>query len=516
MTKNRWFRTPAFGPRVCAALIGVAACTKATEQSYTVDIIGPAQDVFAGAVRATLELDGRVLDQATVTPRHAIDLSVQDFDTKSTPSGVLRVRGTGPQGELVAFGQTPPLDLMARPETVRIYVQKPGSFGRTVDLLVAVKSHVAVATTAPARADLSQKVGMPAAVFGTGTVLGPVPAGGGSPESFSSLIYAYNPISHEPIFVGSTASSTGMSVVRTAASAITATDGTVLIFGGQSRQGASTETHVTSQLDVFGLQRADNFGVLKEVGVFFFAQDARVSRAGAAVASAGSVYAFAGYDDLPRALDSVVAIRPEAKGAELTLVDARMAAPRSGHTATGVPGPQGPSIVVFGGAPVGAAVAELFLPGPPATLTTLEGAGPGRHDHAAVLLPASGSQEARVLVVGGVGDDGQPLGTSVVYSPQRRAFEPGPITLKTPRTAFTAFIVGGDLVIAGGGGAGGLIANAEIYDVETLAFVAEVPAFARARATATALGNESVLLMGGEIDLSYPTEVAEIYQPRRK
>jgi N-acetylneuraminic acid mutarotase len=99
--------------------------------------------------------------------------------------------------------------------------------------------------------------------------------------------------------------------------------------------------------------------------------------------------------------------------------------------------------------------------------------------------------------------------------PAKRRFEPGPVTLKHARSSFTAFVINDDLVVAGGYGTGTtLLDNAEVYDTKTWMMTSEMPAAPRAGATATALPNLSVILLGGATADSASNAV-EIYQPRK-
>jgi hypothetical protein len=252
--------------------------------------------------------------------------------------------------------------------------------------------------------------------------------------------------------------------------------------------------------------------------------------------SRGPIYAFGGVGPAGQPLDTVVRIDPNNAANRIALLPPSgmspsgmmlirtMSAPRDGHTATPFSrvmsgsGLQLNQVLVFGGAPAGGSVADLFDQSNE-TFTTLTGAGTGRRDHAAILL-----QEAplRVLVIGGAGDDGMPRGDSLLYAAAAdltSAFTTGPINLKTPRQGFAAFIVRDDLVVVGGFGAGGApIATAEIYNSKTLAFVAEIPAVARGRASVTVLPNLSVVIAGGQVSAAPGADgsgAIEIYQPLR-
>jgi hypothetical protein len=329
--------------------------------------------------------------------------------------------------------------------------------------------------------------------------------------------------------VGNTANDVaGMTLYRTGVGAWAKDDGSVLFFGGLAALGASTDLRATSQLDVFRIRRRLDFTFRKEAGAGFV--DAQVARKDAVLAgSPGTlVYAFGGSDDAAP-LDSIVALDSTAVAPARTmaLLDTRMATRRTGHTATLVSHKGGYDILLFGGAPPSGAIAEIFEPSgaasiaglaaePPKSFAVGGTAGPMRRGHTACVLPKQPTDETRILIIGGSDDLGAPLGDSVLYFADQRVAMPGPITLKTPRTGFTAFIIDDELVVVGGlNAARAPVDRAEIYDARDLTFLREEASVARARATATVLPNHSVVLIGGETENARPTTVVEIYQPLR-
>jgi hypothetical protein len=93
--------------------------------------------------------------------------------------------------------------------------------------------------------------------------------------------------------------------------------------------------------------------------------------------------------------------------------------------------------------------------------------------------------------------------------------EAAPFSLRTPRSAFVAFLAGDDLVVAGGlNEAGAPIGNAEVYNAKTLAFVKTVTCRPRARAKATDLPNGSVVIIGGEGENRILSNWVDIYHPQ--
>jgi hypothetical protein len=130
-----------------------------------------------------------------------------------------------------------------------------------------------------------------------------------------------------------------------------------------------------------------------------------------------------------------------------------------------------------------------------------------------------------VIILGGRNDSGV-LGDTVLYQALDRSLKAGPITLKQPRYDFAAFVVGDDLVVAGGyDAAGAPVTTAEIYGATDLQPKAlDVPAHPRAGASVIVLPNQMVLILGGtemnkNPDIKDPlsaSSVVEIYQPMVK
>jgi hypothetical protein len=174
------------------------------------------------------------------------------------------------------------------------------------------------------------------------------------------------------------------------------------------------------------------------------------------------------------------------------------------------------TILVFGGAPAGGPVAELFDPAGQMPIALPSQPASPRRNHAAVRL-----DDERVLIIGG-SDGAKPLDDGLLYSAKTNMFQEHVLKLQTARENFTAFLVNDDIVVFGGRGANGqLLGDGEIFDAKTFAAVGTLQSQPRAGASATVLTNESVILIGGEVDdlvqkgAAIPTNRIDIYQPRR-
>jgi hypothetical protein len=502
-----------------AAVVLLGACRDETQQRYSVQIITPTgMNPLADGQQIVLEVENLEVARSSITTGRRVEIVAPNIDpaTRKASMGI-RVLDAG--GKLVAYGRTPTLELeLQTPPVLRVFVQKPGTFGRSVDLLVGRDKHIGVSVAAkPPASVAAEEVTVP--FFGTGRIRNTDALSGASSEGPSEVYYVYNPLIHAVQTVGTPALIASETQPRTDAAALVRGDKTVLVFGGLSRPKPTEPAAPTSLLEVLTVQRL-GFNVFDESP----GSTARVSgspdgiaRSHTVLASVTLAYAFGGRDAMGP-LDTVVAIDTTAQDAT-RLLTTKMAAAREGHTATTVNAVNAvgllTEILVFGGAPDGAVVAELFSPTGPQFTVPAGTVGPGRRDHAAIPIPAMNA----VLIVGGRGTGNTALGDSVLYLTNERRFQPGPITLRTPRSAFTAFLLGTELVISGGfDGTGQPVADAEIYDTATIDFQFKriVPAHPRARATVGVLANDSAVLIGGEEAAGAPSLVTEIYQPARE
>ncbi len=138
------------------------------------------------------------------------------------------------------------------------------------------------------------------------------------------------------------------------------------------------------------------------------------------------------------------------------------------------------------------------------------GADQFRSDHVAVRLPGGD-----VLAIGGVGAGSLTLAdTAILVTPEGATSRP-PL-LATPRR-FAAAAVTGDLLVVAGGfdDAGQAIADAELFDVNTLAPRGTVPLVTpRGYARALTMPNGDVLLIGGEDNAGgVPVGTVEFFTP---
>jgi hypothetical protein len=324
---------------------------------------------------------------------------------------------------------------------------------------------------------------------------------------------------------------------RTHASAVSRSDDYVFVFGGDVRDGSpgAGGWKPVPRLDVLRIGRRPlaSFTLAQQAGYDGPADSAR-SRA-AMVQAGRALFAFGGLGVGGAPLDDVVNIDLEARPMmPVAMVNrmpmpgvvekVRMSAARLGHTATTVTvaateatmGMARAQVLVFGGAEAGKPVADLFDVSTSAFLPLdLTPAGPMRHGHAAVTVAIAG--QARVLILGGrTGPEpGAPaLADSLLYDPATQRFAPASIVLRTPRSNFTVFTIDRDLVVLGGLGADGQpVPSAEVYDLESLTFLSELPAAARANATAVPMPTLTMAVLGGTTADS-TSDAVEFYKPR--
>lgn len=182
--------------------------------------------------------------------------------------------------------------------------------------------------------------------------------------------------------------------------------------------------------------------------------------------------------------------------------------PRNGHTATLLP--SGKVLAVGGsdGARNPQPVAELYDPAT-GTWSTTATQTVASENHTATLLP-----NGRVLVIGGFS-----LGGGATYYARAEVYEPGDErwapagNLAQGRASATALLPTGQVLVAGGRGASGVLATAERYTraSNTWAPAASL-ATARERATLTVLRSGDVLAVGGA-NGDGPLKTAERYDP---
>lgn len=135
-----------------------------------------------------------------------------------------------------------------------------------------------------------------------------------------------------------------------------------------------------------------------------------------------------------------------------------------------------------------------------------------RRGHGAAALPGGD-----VLVVGGEAA-GTPLASAVRYSPEQSGgddFEVVSEFLATPRTGAAVARARDRLLVVGGQDEGGaVLADAELFDAETLAPIAELPlSAARRGAVALPLANGQILIAGGTDQQGDPVGALELFTP---
>jgi hypothetical protein len=507
------------GSRLGVRLLALAAllggCGTKLQDQYGVQIIGPVNlDYLAEARTVVLDVGGKELSRTSIRPGEPFALTGEGINTATTMSGVIRLRALDGSGALVAYGQSPELELSLFSYNLRVFVQKPGTFGQALPAINPIRNLVAVsAPAAPPTGSGARPITV--GYFGMGRETNQIQIPNSTMtmtvESPSDQFYIYNPLTHFTDDGGFGGAVQGVRQPRVDPAALVRQDSSIYVFGG-TVSTMMIQAHQTSQLDILRVVRP-NFDVFEQrvVASARTTDKPGVARARSVLASADVIYAFGGEAD-GNQLDTVVAIDPAMDDA-FKLLEPHMGAPRVGHTATVVTVSAVPEVLVFGGDQSAPAVAEVFVPGTMPKFLKPDGdPGPARWNHAAILLPPD-----RILVVGGLGAGG-PFGDSLIYSAAQRQIARGPITLRTPRSSFSTFIVGNDLVIAGGLDAQGQpIGNAEVFNAmdDQLMPRGVVPAEKRSGAAVTVLPNESALVIGGTLPDGTASRVVEIYQPFR-
>jgi N-acetylneuraminic acid mutarotase len=198
-----------------------------------------------------------------------------------------------------------------------------------------------------------------------------------------------------------------------------------------------------------------------------------------------------------------------------------MTATRTNATATLLQ--NGEVLVAGGNSASNGALASAELYNPAAGTWALTGSmTTARYEQTATLL-----QNGEVLVVGGMNDTNSDLGTAEVYNPATGTWAATGSMASTPGAGATATLLPNGTVLVAGGcctpAAGpGALASAQIYNPATNAWTATGSmSTGRYYATATLLGNGTVLVVGGDNIVpdmnsgmgSSPLTSAEIYNP---
>jgi hypothetical protein len=499
--------------RLLALLALAAACTPKTQEEYKVELVGALDQVYLmGATKAVLEVNGKQVASTSISPGSPFTLNGTGIDTTVTTSGVFRVKALDATGAVVAVGESPEIELeLQTPPVVRIFMQRVSSFGRHFELDYPRRGMFAVAATATVSPDLMDSRAKPITVGFFGLGLATVPDMNNQlVEKPSEVVHIYNTVTQLVEEVGVGGEPSGTPHPRVDAGATVHSDGRVLVFGGEVTVPGMPATP-SAQLDIVPIQRTD-FDVFAPNVTPRETLDPAIPRIGPVMVYTDAAYAIGGRAGQP--LDTIVVINPD-MDIGFRLLPQHMAGPRERHTATVVNTSGGHDILIFGGASAGVDVAEVLAPPGPMLVKPAGNAGVPRRDHAALLLPPGD----RVLILGGRNDN-TVLGDTVLYQSDGRVLSAGPITLKRPRAEFAAFVVGDELVVAGGfDGTGALINSAEIYDANTLQpRNLDVPCVARADAAVVVLPNHLVLIMGGtELDMMKgmlkASSVVETYQP---
>ncbi len=135
-----------------------------------------------------------------------------------------------------------------------------------------------------------------------------------------------------------------------------------------------------------------------------------------------------------------------------------------------------------------------------------------RADHSSTLLP-----DGRVLITGGMVENGVFLNSAELYDPVKQTFVPT-ASMKSRRVGHSATLLPNGKVLIAGGLAGrtgpGIVATTEIFDPATGSFTWG-PAMSAARSgqLAVALADKKILLVGGESYDEQALATVEVYDP---
>jgi hypothetical protein len=459
-----------------ALVLALAACSQ--DNQLTVHVITPlGDDPLSDAATVRLAIGQNQVTSAVASGHFTSALTL----TTASPADVAPLTLSAFKSDgttLTAYGATPPLQLSPQSGSVWIYVAKPRSIGSP-----PAGSGVGPATLAEPRSRLCA-----VAAPGLGVFLGGGRGANGAPSANITLWFPYELLETQ-------STEFALSVAREALAC--GVDGSSYIdwVGGADATGAASS--LGEIMDPSGQIGPPLVRPEQAAGAAPLAR----ARAAGAVGSEGLLlFGGAGADGMAQP----GAILFTAMGSQA--VGWQGAVPRLGATATAILG--GAQVIVFGGAPAGAAVLERYVSRTSAAVVSPNPTG-NRTDHSATLLG-----DGRILYVGGSNDAGNPLASATILDPTTGAATELPSFLAHPRAHHTATLAGKEILIAGGSANGALVAPAEAFDSATLAKLAEVTlAVPRQFHAAVDPGNGSVVLLGGEDAAGQPVGQVEIYQP---
>ncbi|HEY0713703.1 MAG TPA: hypothetical protein VGF45_13580, partial [Polyangia bacterium] len=207
------FARQAFGKFIALAL--AAACTSEEEATYSIEVTGP-PNAFVGATSVSLLLRDREVAKTAVPAGGSFSLEFGGINPTNEPATVIAVRAVSADNRVVAYGQSPQIEVRPEAHVIRLFVQPPGTFARTRDLAVPLTDNFLVSADVRAQSPLGLAMTVP--LFGLGRTAAGVP---------SSLLYVYDPISHTVQEIGRTR------FARTQVTAFSRSSGEVVLFGGK-------------------------------------------------------------------------------------------------------------------------------------------------------------------------------------------------------------------------------------------------------------------------------------------
>lgn len=377
------------------------------------------------------------------------------------PSGEVLLEGFDADGELIAYGRTPPLPIAAIDASVTIYVAAP----QTLD--------EAPITLGTARSEIGS------ALLDYGVLL----AGGRDATGVPTRdVVVYNAYDHE-LQAGE-----DLPEARAGASVGSGITGYAYVFGGEDADGDPRGT----------LWRFDT--TVPPAGIWLTGEDdAVLARAGAALAPLGND-AFLVMGAPPVLLEGLLLrtspietpVELGGKGASIQRLDE----------------PGAPIYTVIVGSGAGSTGIMTLADGRFDEQTN----GPADAERSGHGVVATVGDE--ILVIGGADASG-PLSSAIRCDPAVGTYTGLPDVLATARTDAAIAATGTLLVVAGGRDAAGeLVGDVEVFDLDTLERVATLPLLVpRAGAIAAPLPNQQVLIIGGVDAAGAPIDTLELYTP---
>ncbi|HZS41015.1 MAG TPA: kelch repeat-containing protein [Polyangia bacterium] len=441
-------------------------------------VTSPTDDPFGAAAQVRVTVTGGSVQTFPVT-NGMFDVKLNQMPGSSVEPIIVEALDAG--GNLLGWGETSPVSLVAADAAYAVFIGRPGRFSTAPGALPSARSEMAVAAV---------------------PLLGMVVAGGrdatGNPLKSTAL---YDVREHTVI------QTADMSEARAGAAGMFNSGLTAAVFGGSSAVGPGAFGMPSATVELFDPTAGSGNGLWAPLPADM--TDAR-SRADATLLGSGATLITGGADGNGAPLGTAAQVT--ADSAPRLAAMGPMVAPRLGHAVAAVTFPDGPGAILFGGLPAGSTAPNCErLLGQSFSQYTLTGVT-SRTGTTATTLP-NGS----VLFAGGHDDTGALASGFLIQPTVPPTIGLLPSLMSSPRDGHTATLLGNDVLLCGGVDASGkALGTCDLIDGQSFGIKETISlAHPRHGHVAALLVTGNVLIAGGLLADGTPTDSIEIFTPNR-